>query len=231
MRCSRRASAESPDKWEYYHDAGFVEYWWRRDARAAADWFLRGVETPAAPNWLQPLAASVLAEGGDQLAARVLWTQMAQTAEQEWMRQTARTRLHQLDAEAVIEQLQPIVNSFYDTSQSIPDRLGRDDSSWTRQGRPTRPDRRSLHAGSGIGSGGRRDATHLSIPCGAAAGERRVIPSWMLPLCCSAVRGLHRKLSERLHLPAAARRVGCVAGIAVHVVRSRALVVRQLSRS
>ena len=82
-----------PTSGSTYHDAGFVEYWWRRDAQAAADWFLRGSKLPTAPNWLQPLAASVLAEGGDQLAARVLWTQMAQTAEQEWMRQTARTRL------------------------------------------------------------------------------------------------------------------------------------------
>ena len=111
---------ESPDKWEYYLDAGFVEYWWRRDTKAAADWFVRGSKLSTAPNWLQPLAASVLAEGGDQLAARVLWTQLAQTAEQEWMRRTARTRLQQLDAEAVIGQLQPIVNTFYDKANRFP---------------------------------------------------------------------------------------------------------------
>ena len=45
---------------------------------------------------------------------------MAQTAEQEWMRQTARTRLQQLDAEAVVGQLQPIVNSFYDKANRFP---------------------------------------------------------------------------------------------------------------
>ena len=36
------------------------------------------------------------------------------------MRRTARTRLQQLDAEAVIDQLQPIVNSFYDTANRFP---------------------------------------------------------------------------------------------------------------
>jgi hypothetical protein len=111
---------ESPNKWEYYLDAGFVEYWWRRDQKAAADWFLRGAKLPTAPNWIEPLAASVLAEGGDQLAARVLWTQLAQTAEQDWMRRTARIRLQQLDAEAVIDQLQPVVNSFYDKANRFP---------------------------------------------------------------------------------------------------------------
>jgi hypothetical protein len=45
---------------------------------------------------------------------------MAQAAEQEWMRQTARTRLQQLDAEAVVGQLQPIVNSFYDKANRFP---------------------------------------------------------------------------------------------------------------
>jgi hypothetical protein len=111
---------ESPNKWEYYLDAGFVEYWWHDDPKAAADWFLRGSKLSTAPIWLQPLAASVLAEGGDQVAARVLWTQLAQTAEQEWMRRTARTRLQQLDAENVIGQLQPIVNSFYDKANRFP---------------------------------------------------------------------------------------------------------------
>jgi hypothetical protein len=105
---------ESPEKWEYYLDAGFVHYWWRRDARTAADWFLRASGTANAPNWLAPLAASVLAEAGDQTAARVLWTQLAQTAEHEWMRRTARIRLQQLDAEKALAQLQPIANRFYD---------------------------------------------------------------------------------------------------------------------
>jgi hypothetical protein len=111
---------ESPAKWEYYHDAGFVHYWWRRDMHAAADWFLRASKLPDAPNWLQPLAASILAEGGDQNAARLLWTQLAQNAEHDWMRTTAETRLRQLDAENAIDQLQPLVNRFYDSAGRFP---------------------------------------------------------------------------------------------------------------
>jgi hypothetical protein len=111
---------ESPDRWEYFLDAGFVYYWWEHDTRTAADWFLRASKLPKSPNWLQPLAASMLAEGGEQGAARLLWTQLAQTAEQEWMRRTARTRLQQLDAEAAIDQLQPIVNRFYDLAKRFP---------------------------------------------------------------------------------------------------------------
>jgi tetratricopeptide (TPR) repeat protein len=110
----------SPERWEYYLDAGFVHYWWRRDARSAADWFLRGSALPGAPNWLHPLAASVLAEGGQRESARRLWTELSRTAEHDWLRQTAERRLLQLEAEEAIEQLQPIVNSFYDTTGRFP---------------------------------------------------------------------------------------------------------------
>jgi len=111
---------ESPTRWEYYLDAGFVHYWWRRDPQQAADWFQRAAKLPGAPNWLRPLAASVLAEGGERGAARVLWTQMAETAEHDWLRQTARVRLLQLDAEDTVEQLQEVVNRFYDQAGRFP---------------------------------------------------------------------------------------------------------------
>lgn len=111
---------ESPNRWEYFLDAGFVHYWWLQDHRAAADWFLRGSKLPNAPNWLQPLAAGILAEGGERGAARLLWTQLAETGEHDWMRQTARRRLQQMDAEVVIDQLQPLVNRFYDGAGRFP---------------------------------------------------------------------------------------------------------------
>ncbi|HLG57241.1 MAG TPA: hypothetical protein VI485_18010 [Vicinamibacterales bacterium] len=111
---------ESPTKWQYFHDAGFVEYWWRGNSEAAARWFLKGAALPGAPNWLQPLAASVLAEGGERDAARSLWLRLAETAEHEWLRQAARRAIMQLDAEAQIAALQPVVNRFYDQAGRFP---------------------------------------------------------------------------------------------------------------
>jgi hypothetical protein len=111
---------EMPNKWQYYHDAGFVEYWWRRDSQAAAEWFLKGARLPGAPNWLQPLAASVLAEHGERDASRALWTQLAQTAEHEWIRQAAKRGLMQLEAEAHIELLEPFVHKFFDMYGRFP---------------------------------------------------------------------------------------------------------------
>jgi len=127
----KKGIAASPDRWEYYHDTGFVYYIWQQDTKTAAEWFLKGAQVPGAPSWLQPLAASVLAEGGDRSAARMLWTQLAQAGEHEWIRRVAVQRLQLLDALAAMEQLQPLVNRFYDD-------VGRFPGSWLELARAGR---------------------------------------------------------------------------------------------
>jgi tetratricopeptide (TPR) repeat protein len=111
---------EMPGKWQYYHDAGFVEYWWRRDPQAAADWFLKGSKLEGAPNWLEPLAASVLAEYGAREASREMWLRLNRTAEHQWIREAAQRGLLQLDAEAHIEILEELVQKFFDMNGRFP---------------------------------------------------------------------------------------------------------------
>jgi hypothetical protein len=100
-----------PAKWQYMQDLGFVYYWHLRDYRSAATWFRRASELPGAPNWLKPLEAVTLAEGGHRSASRTLWQQLAQS-EEEWLRGAARLRLTQLDAMDAIDALRPIVERF-----------------------------------------------------------------------------------------------------------------------
>jgi hypothetical protein len=116
----RKGIRATPQRWQYYHDAGFVEYWWRQDYQAASQWLLEASKLPAAPNWLAPVAASMLAEGGARSSARALWTELASDAEEDWLRAAATRALLQLTAEEVIEQLQPIVNRYYDVTGRFP---------------------------------------------------------------------------------------------------------------
>ena len=116
----RKGIQERPEKWEYYYDAGMVEYWWRQDYSAASEWFLKGSKLPDAPIWLPPIAARMLAEGGDRATARTLWLQLAETTEQDWLRQAARGALMKLDAQDQLEALQPIVNAFRDEAGRFP---------------------------------------------------------------------------------------------------------------
>jgi hypothetical protein len=110
-----------PEKWQYYHDAGFVEYWWRQDYLAASEWFLKASKLSGAPAWLPTVTAAMLARGGDRGSARVMWTQLAQTAEQDWLRNAAIRGLRQLDAEQAIEQLEAIVLRFQQGSGRLPE--------------------------------------------------------------------------------------------------------------
>jgi tetratricopeptide (TPR) repeat protein len=94
--------AAQPAKWQYMQDLGFVYYWHLRDYRAAAQMFERAAAIPGAPNWLRPLAAVTLAEGGNRTASRALWQQLAQ-ADEDWLRDSARLRLSQLDAMDIMD--------------------------------------------------------------------------------------------------------------------------------
>jgi hypothetical protein len=108
----RKGLLAEPTKWQYLHDIGFVHYWQRGDAREAARWFQRASEIPGAPNWLKPLAATMLIRGGDRTASRFLWQQVRDSADQEWLRALAERRLLQLRALDLIDRLEPVVRRF-----------------------------------------------------------------------------------------------------------------------
>jgi hypothetical protein len=103
---------ERPDKWEYMEDIGFVHYWYDHDYRAAAEWFRKASEVPGAPWWLQSLAATTLAQGGDRQSSKLMWEAIRQSAEIPWLRQDAERRLLQLRVLDEIDALQGAVDAY-----------------------------------------------------------------------------------------------------------------------
>ena len=101
-----------PDRWELAQGIGFVYYWWLADYQNAAMWFNRAADMPAAPDWLRPLAAVTLAQGGNRASSRVLWTELARNADADWLRDQASFRLKQLDALDGIDFIQRIVDEY-----------------------------------------------------------------------------------------------------------------------
>ena len=100
-----------PAKWQYYHDIAFVHYWQLHDMEGAAQWFRKAAAQPGAPNWLEPVAASMLIQGGDRASARFLLQQILQS-DQQWLRRAASRALLQLDALDAIDQLRAAVQRF-----------------------------------------------------------------------------------------------------------------------
>jgi hypothetical protein len=105
-----------PEKWQYWQDIGFVYYWNVHDYRRAADAFQRGAAVSGAPWWMKSLAATTLGKGGDRGASRLLWQQIYETANNDFARNAARTKLQQLDAIEIIERLQKAVDALVSSS-------------------------------------------------------------------------------------------------------------------
>ena len=110
-----------PERWRYLQDIGFVYYWWLHDYDEAAAWFQRASEVPGSSWWLQPLAANTLTEGGNRSASRMLWRQMHETADNEWIRDEALRRLAQLDALDQIEIYTKLVDAFETRNGRLPE--------------------------------------------------------------------------------------------------------------
>jgi hypothetical protein len=116
----QKGLAERPDKWEYMEDIGFVNYWFVHDFRAAALWFQKAADVPGAPVWLRPLAATTLAQGGDRRSSRAMWEAIRDSAEVDWLRQSADRRLAQLQALDAIDALQRAVDAYTSASGATP---------------------------------------------------------------------------------------------------------------
>jgi hypothetical protein len=112
VKLLEKGVAATPDKWQYYHDIGFVYYWHLNDYRKAAEWFRRGGEVPGSPWWLKTYAAVMLTRGGDRPASRAMWHNLLQTADNDWVRKSAQLRLTQLDALDQIDALSSVRDEF-----------------------------------------------------------------------------------------------------------------------
>jgi hypothetical protein len=118
---------ERTGRWEYMHDIGFVHYWWLRDYPTAAGWFQRASEVPGSPAWLQPLAATTLAAGGDRRTSRQIWERMLTDSDTAWLKSNAEFRLMQLDAMDMLDRLNGL-------AQRYAEREGRVAQSWQTLG-------------------------------------------------------------------------------------------------
>ena len=114
---------EMPDRWQYYMDIGFVNYWWLRDYDTAAAWFQRAANVPGASPWLRSLAANTLAAGGSRESSRTLWQQIHEAADNDWIRDESARRLTQLQALHDIDQL-------IGAAQRFAEQRGRPPRSW-----------------------------------------------------------------------------------------------------
>jgi tetratricopeptide (TPR) repeat protein len=103
--------ANNPSRWQYAHDIGFIHYWYTGQFDEAARWFAAAARMPDAPEWLQPLAATTLAVGGDREGARHLLGELL-SVDAEYVRDAAARGLAQLQALDAVEVLEDLVEQY-----------------------------------------------------------------------------------------------------------------------
>ena len=116
----KKGIERKPEHWEYYMDIGFIYYWWVQDYEQAAEWFDRAADVPGASWWLRSLAANTLAAGGSRESSRMLWRQLYDSADSDWIRTEATRRLTQLQALDEIDQLIAAARRFYELESQPP---------------------------------------------------------------------------------------------------------------
>ena len=116
----RKGLQVRPDKWELAQELGFVYYWWLADYDDAAMWFNRAADMTKAPDWLRPLAAVTLAQGGNRATSRTLWNEIARSADADWLRGQATLRLGQLDAMDRIDVIEGVVKQYRARTGTFP---------------------------------------------------------------------------------------------------------------
>ena len=100
-----RGIVANPDYWRFWEDLGFIYYWDMNDYADAARAFQTGSKSPGALLWMRALAASVAAQGGEIQTSRILWTEIARTAEADSIRHSAELHLAALDTEEALRKL------------------------------------------------------------------------------------------------------------------------------
>jgi len=114
LRLLMKGIAANPQYWRFWQDVGFIYYWDLRDYQRAARAFDAGSRMPGALPWMETMAATVLARGGDLETSRQLWLEVYQHAGNGQIRKSAEDHLAALDAEIGIEKLNSLLARYRD---------------------------------------------------------------------------------------------------------------------
>jgi len=91
-RMVRQGIEANPEAWPLYQDLAYL--WWREGRyREAAEAYQRAARLPGAPAWLEPMAAAMLARGGEPDLARQLLERSYQTSRDRFVREACQYQL------------------------------------------------------------------------------------------------------------------------------------------
>jgi hypothetical protein len=112
-----------PMSWRLRQDYAFFHHVFLGETEKAAAILDEAASLPGAAFWLRTLAADLLAKGGSRQAARRMWQQMYEQAEEGIIRRNAKDHLEILDSLEVADRLQGLVAGIERRTGRRPARL------------------------------------------------------------------------------------------------------------
>jgi len=95
VRFLERGIRDNPGEWRLYQELAFVR-WRQGDFKGAADAYLHGGRVAGAPAWMQPMAAAMLAKGGDRQTAREMFQRLYEESNDAFIKQVCEEQLRLL---------------------------------------------------------------------------------------------------------------------------------------
>lgn len=92
VRFLERGIRDNPNEWRLYQDLGFAR-WRQGKFKEAAAAYLRGSRITGAPAWMGPIAAMMIAKGGDRETARQIFQRLHDESDDVFVKQVCEEQL------------------------------------------------------------------------------------------------------------------------------------------
>ena len=116
VKVLERGIRSLPDSWRLRWDLGSLYFFFLHDHERAADVLLKAAKIEGAPFWLESLAATILAKGGDRATAREVWNAQYEQGGADAIRDNALLHIQLLDALDMADALNASSHRFAETA-------------------------------------------------------------------------------------------------------------------
>ena len=108
----KKGADRNPTNWRLRQDQGLFTFVYLGDAVGGAEVLRRAGDIPGAAHWLKPMAAKVLADGGNLEASAQMWTIIRDQSEPGVLRTNAETQLEVVKNRVVASRLQAQIAEY-----------------------------------------------------------------------------------------------------------------------
>lgn len=110
----------NPDHWRLYFDLGFIQYFDRKDPKAAQQSFEKGSENPNSLVWMKTMAANMAERANEPETALNLWIKLYETAGDEMVKQNALQHIEGLRTDHEVLELERRVKMYQERMGRLP---------------------------------------------------------------------------------------------------------------